>query len=323
MFSKFGFSGNSEFFRNLGDGVSKGLFILFAAIGTILLTIGGAYAGSFKFSDKWKNTTGFWDCTSLIVFNPVSALVIGGTLLLLGAIGTFKDQDAQKKRMKQLESENVELENTRSALNSAQEELQDSKSRILDLHGELVKTWLKGMSKYLDLDSNARVTIYYEHDEEFYLLERNSKNPKYAKIHRQKFPLNQGVISKAWEHETHIEKDCPSSIDLDKYISYLQKEYGYEKEKIESLTMKSCRYYAKAIIEADVHVGVIVFESTDEAFLDNDKGSQIEDYCRDHQGQLAKFVRDSLTFDKEVNIKREGKKIFVEDDLFEMMEEYK
>lgn len=320
MFNKFGFSGNSDFFKDLGDGIGKGLFILCAAIGTVLLTVGGAYAGSYTFSTNWQSTTGFWSSLWLIVCNPNSALFAGGVLFLFGATGTYKDQDRQNKKMLELNAENEELGNTKSALNSAQEELQESKSKIIGLHGELVQTWLKGMSKFLELDSNSRVTIYYEHDEEFYLLERYSKNPTYAKVHRQKFPLNQGVISKAWEHENYIESQCPHSSSYEEYVKYLGENYEYKREKIDALTMKSCRYYAKAIIDADIHIGVIVFEGTEINFFENDVENKITDYCRDHQGQLSKFVRDSLLFDKEVNIKREGKNISVEDDLLQMME---
>ena len=320
MFNKFGFSGNSDFFKDLGDRIGKGLFILCAAIGTVLLTVGGAYAGSYTFSTNWQSTTGFWSSLWLIVYNPNSALFSGGLLFLFGATGTYKDQDRQNKKMLELNAENEELGNTKSALNSAQEELQESKSKIIGLHGELVQTWLKGMSKFLELDSNSRVTIYYEHDEEFFLLERYSKNPTYAKVHRQKFPLNQGVISKAWEHESHVESQCPHSNSYEEYAKYLVENYEYKREKIDALTMKSCRYYAKAIIDADIHIGVIVFEGTEINFFDNNLENKITDYCRDHQGQLSKFVRDSLLFDKEVNIKREGKNISVEDDLLQLME---
>ncbi|WP_028771953.1 hypothetical protein [Shewanella waksmanii] len=319
MFKKFGFSGSSDFFKELGDGVGKGLFILCAAIGTVLLTVGSAFAGSYTFSTDWGAASGFFSCAWLIIYNPNTALISGGALFLLGATGTYKDQDRQKQQMVELQTENEELNDTKSALNSNQEELQERQSRIIGLHGELVQTWLKGMSKFLGLDSNSRVTIYYEHAEEFYLLERYSKNPTYSKVHRQKFPLNQGVISRAWEHEHHVESNCPHSTK-DDYVSYLSDAYGYEQEKIHSLTMKSCRYYAKAIIDADIHIGVIVFEGTETDFLDNELSKNIDSYCKDHQGQLSKFVRDSLLFDKEVNIKREGKTISVEDEFFQMME---
>ncbi|MEL6114857.1 hypothetical protein P0Y67_06555 [Photobacterium sp. SP02] len=320
MFKKFGFSGNSDFFKDLGDGIGKGLFILCAAIGTVLLTVGGAYAGSYTFSTNWQSTMGIWSSLWLIIWNPNSALLSGVVLFLLGATGTYKDQDRQNKKMLELSKENEELGGTKSALNSAQEELQESMSKIIGLHGELVQTWLKGMAKFLELDSNSRVTIYYEHDEEFYLLERYSKNPTYAKVHRQKFPLNQGVISKAWEHESHIESGCPHSNSYEEYVKYLDEHYEYKKEKIDTLTMKSCRYYAKAIIDADIHIGVIVLEGTEINFFENNFERKVTEYCRDHQGQLSKFVRDSLLFDKEVNIKREGKSISVEDDILQMME---
>lgn len=319
MFKKFGFSGNSDFFKKLGEGIGKGLFILFAAIGTILLSVGSGYAGSFEFSTEWGKATGFGGCLSLFFWNPVSALFGGGLFFLLGAIGTYNDQNRQNLSMTKLEQENDLLERTKSLLNLTQEELQERSSRILDLHSELVKTWLKGASKSFNFDGNARVTIYYEHDEEFYLLARYSINPKYAKVHRQKFPLNQGVISKAWEHGKHKEEQCPHSSDYEEYSGYLEKAYEYTSDKINSLTMKSCRYYAKAISDADTHVGVIVFEGTELNFLSGGLEKSIDEYCQEHQGQLSKFVRDSLEFDKEINIKREGKKISVEDDLLRLM----
>jgi hypothetical protein len=323
LFNKFGFSGSSDFFKNFGDGVGKGLFILCAAIGTILLTVGGAFASSYNFLASWSSVSSFWQCGWLLVYNPNTALISGSLLFLLGAIGTYKDQNSQSQKMIELEGENEELNNTKDALNSTQEELQEGKSQIIGLHGELVQTWLKGMSKLIGLDSHSRVTIYYEHDEEFYLLERYSRNPKYSKVHRQKFPLNQGVISKSWEHESYIENKCPHSLKYGDYAKYLLDTYGYNRDKIDSLTMKSCRYYAKAIIDADIHIGVIVFEGTEVEFFDNDFDKKIDKYCRDHQGQLSKFVRDSLLFDKEVTIKREGKNISVEDDLLELMGEGK
>ncbi|WP_335992746.1 hypothetical protein [Pseudoalteromonas sp. CH_XMU1449-3] len=315
MFSKFGFSGNSDFFLRLGDGFGKGLFILLAAIGTVLLSVGGAFAGSFKATQGWTSVSGFWDSFSFILFNPYSALSFGTIFFLFGAIGTYQDQSKQNKRMSTLEDENLKYTETKSALNTAQEEVQETKSKLIEKHNELVTTFLKGVFRQMDLDTHARVSLYYEHDEEFYILARYSANPTYSKIHRQKFPLNQGVISKAWQHNCHEEVKCPSADDFEAYKQYLEDTYQYESDKINALAMNSCRYYAKAIVDADVHIGVIVFESTKENFLDEDLKEQINSYCESHQGQIAKFVRDSLNFDKEVTIKRSGIQLSVEDDL--------
>ena len=320
VFNKFGFSGESDFFLRLGDGFGKGLFILLAAIGTVLLSIGSAFAGSFELSQGWVEVNGFWKSTGFILFNPYTGLGFGALLFLIGAIGTYQDQSKQNKKMNDLTSENSKHSETKSALNTVQEEIQETKSQLIEKHNELVTTFLKGVFRQLELDTHARVSLYYEHDEEFYILARYSANPTYSKIHRQKFPLNQGVISKAWQHNCHEEINCPSAIDdFEAYKKYLEDTYQYETGKINALAMNSCRYYAKAIVDADVHIGVIVFESTQTNFLGADLKDQVNSYCENHQGQISKFVRDSLNFDKEVTIKRSGIQLSVEDDLLKTL----
>ncbi|WP_304635575.1 hypothetical protein [Pseudoalteromonas sp.] len=320
MFSKFGFSGKSDIFIRLGDGFGKGLFIFFATSGTILLSFGSAFAGSFDLNKSWGEVSGIPDSMSFILFNPYSVLGFGALLFLLGAIGTYQDQGKQNKRMDELSVENQKHAETKSALNTAQEEVQETKSKLIEKHNELVTTFLKGVFRQLDLNTHARVSLYYEHDEEFYILARYSANPTYSKIHRQKFPLNQGVISKAWQHNCHEENNCPSaSADFNAYRQYLKDTYSYEIDKINALAMNSCRYYAKAIVDADVHIGVIVFESTQTDFLEGTLKVDVNTYCESHQGQISKFVRDSLNFDKEVTIKRSGVQLSVEDDLLEVL----
>ena len=320
MFSKFGFSGKSDLFLRLGDGFGKGLFILLAAIGTVLLSVGSAFAGSFELSQGWCSANGFLDSASFILFNPYTGLLFGTLFFLIGAVGTYQDQSKQNKRMNELEEENSKHSETKSGLNTAQEEVQETKSKLIEKHNELVTTFLKGVFRQLELDTYARVSLYYEHDEEFYILARYSANPMYSKIHRQKFPLNQGVISKAWQHNYHEEINCPYAIeDFEAYKQYLKDTYQYEVDKINALAMNSCRYYAKAIADADVHIGVIVFESTQTNFLEGNLKEQVNQYCDNHQGQISKFVRDSLNFDKEVTIKRSGIQLSVEYDLLKVL----
>ncbi|WP_172781266.1 hypothetical protein, partial [Vibrio parahaemolyticus] len=103
--------------------IDQGFFIVLAAIGTVFLTIGGAYAGSYEFSVEWDKTTGWWDCFKLICWNPNASLFFGSASFLFGALGTFKDQSAQNKKMSALQDENVTLVDTRQALNTTQEQL--------------------------------------------------------------------------------------------------------------------------------------------------------------------------------------------------------
>lgn len=321
LFKHFGFNENSSFFNRLGGGLDQGFFIFLAAIGTVFLTIGGAYAGSFDFGDVWEKTKGVWNCFTLIVWNPNASLLAGSLSFLFGALGTFKDQAAQNKKMDLLQKENETLVDTRIALNTTQELLQESKSELSKLHTDLVETWLLGVCKHLNLNSKERITIYYEHDEEFYLLARHSKNPHFSKVHTQKFPLNQGVIGLAWQHDVCTEFECPSSGDLNAYKKFMNEKYGYDLAKLESLTMKSCRYVAKAVSDAGIHIGVIVFESEDGNFVSegDEKTKEILSYCVEHQSQIAKFVRDGFKYSKEMHLKSENQVQSVEDDFLELL----
>ncbi|MGI2027314.1 hypothetical protein [Endozoicomonas acroporae] len=317
MFQKFGFTGESTFFIKLWKIISKAFYIISATMGSILMALGGAYAGSYNFHTEWVEVSGSLDSLLCILFNPVSSLVSGGALLVFGAIGTYLDQSRQQAEITQLREGSKSFAVIKNALNAAQEELQFQKSKTSELHSELVQSWLIGAYKTLQLNNQERVTIYYEHDEEFYLLARHSKNPHFAKIHRQKFPLNQGVISLAWQNDLHLELGCPSQRLLEGYIQYMHVNYGYAPEKIKALGMKSCRYLAKAIIDADVHIGVIVFESTEETFLESDdQRDDIIRYCDSYQGRISKFVRDGFEFNKEICLKRKGNhKPIIEDEL--------
>jgi hypothetical protein len=190
---KFGFIDKAGIFESLGVKLDNGFYIISAAIGTILLTVGGAYAGSYDLFDSWSKCSGFSACFGMAVKCPPLWLLFGAACFLFGAIGTYKDQNA-------LNGQISEAKETKKALNSTQEELQDSKSKLIELQRELVKNWLKSASKHFSLDTHSRVTIYYEHQGEFYLLARYSQNPNFDSVHRQKFPRNQGVISKAFDH---------------------------------------------------------------------------------------------------------------------------
>lgn len=319
MFENFGFTGKSDFFRKAGDRLSKGLYILTAVTGTILMTVGGSFAGGYEFVEGVEAADGLWESLKAIAYTPHTLLGLGGLALLFGAFGTYADQDRQHKRIGEVSSENQRLKDIEEELNSAQEEMQINRSKVIEIQQELVATWLKGLCRHFDLNSEERATVYYEYGEAFYLLARYSKNPVYAKVHRQKFPLNQGVISKAWQHNRYIDRDCPHADEEQKYSDYLQEEYDYEPEKIENLTMRSCRYLGKAIVDADVHTGVIVFESTRKDFLTDQKCEEISKFCDNNQGQLAKFVRDSLSFDREIILKKEGRETSVDDDFLNSM----
>jgi type II secretory pathway pseudopilin PulG len=301
---------NKLSFEYLGSKVDDNIFILISVLGTVLFGLGCADFANYNFQAEWESCVAISPCIHAIKNILSTKIVMGIILLLVGAIGA----NVGNSRLKQ---QNNDLRLKAESLNSVQEELDSSKSRLFELQKDLVKTWLKGAANFLTLDTSSRVTIYYEDDGSFYLLARYSRNPSYDKIHRQKFSLNQGVISRAWEHGTCIETGCPSN-SSNGYQEYLQKKYNYDVDKINSLNMKSCRYLAKAIVDADKHIGVIVFEGTETNFLDNDFEKRADKYCEQYQSQLSAFVRNILEFDKELNIKTTYP-LTVEDDLLELV----
>lgn len=317
MLRKFGFTGKSTFIRNIGqiisrwfDVFSNALYITCTASGTVFLSIGSGYVSTLKFSEEWMATNGILASLNLVTFNSYSALLVGGVLVFIGGVGTYRDQNEQKKQQELSDLNNEKLNKSlnefKDALNSTQEELQEQKVENHNLNNEIVTIWLKSAFNHFGFNSTERITIYYAFEGAFFLLARHSKNPEYSRVHRQKFSLNQGVISEAWRHECHVEDKCPVFDENNEknkpYANYLIKHYGYTADKIDALTMKSCRYIAIAVTDADTHVGVIVFESTKANFLENDLENKIKAYCGTNQGQLSKFVRDGLKLDQAIHI---------------------
>ncbi|MDH2372894.1 hypothetical protein QD228_03455 [Cobetia sp. 3AK] len=326
MSHKFGFTGQSTMFVDFAGVLSKGWYVLLSSLGTIMLAV----AGFFAKKEKLANITDWsYDNHSEIIDAFVDSsfvwVVLGGVLFFLGMWGSYKDQEEQQNKIdelalkevnakdleKQLEAASEEL---RQQKNSAQEVISEKRSQIKKIHEELVGTWLKSVYKQFEFQSTERITIYYENLGGFSLLARYSKNPEFNKQHRQKFAINQGVISKAWRHDECIELECPTSDDIVRYRKHLRERYGYDNDKIDSLTMKSCRYFAKAIVDADVHKGVIVFESENPDLFTQEKIRDFSEHCNQHQAHLAEFVRDGLQYSKT------GQKVSVEAEIIKMVE---
>lgn len=306
IFAKFGFASETNLFGDFGTAIGNGIYILLTALGTILLGFGGALAGSYNIDEKLKTAEAWNSTVAAYAFHPITWMVIGAALIIIGAIGTYLDSIALKKKIETLSMENSTIPSLNEAINSSQESTETLRSSLRKLHTELVTTHLKAAYKNVGLSTHDRVSIYYEHANDFYLLARYSKNPVYSQSHRLKFALNQGVIGKAWQHQRHIERDCPSFEKKAEYLSHMESTYGFKETQALGFAMKSCRYVAVAISDADSHTGVIVFESANENFFDRCDGkieSSIFTYCSDYQGMHSKFLRDGLDLNREAHIK--------------------
>lgn len=241
---------------------------------------------------------------SWIFTNPWIWLLGGLAVSVFGIWGTDRFEKKQQAVIDELREDQRALVSTRRRLDLAYEKIEAQGSRLREMQSELVKAALQSSFTGLGMDSNGRVSIYYELDDEFYLLSRYSSNPELSKPHRQKFPIDQGVISKAWQHHIHCEHECPHSDDEDKYEAHMKAKYGYEAETVRAFTMKSCRYLGFSVMDAGSPVGVIIFESTDVDFLQGELGAEhIKLHCVKYESLYSKHIRSGSGLNRELSAK--------------------
>ncbi|OEF21053.1 hypothetical protein A145_04920 [Vibrio splendidus 5S-101] len=333
----FGFSASKasplKKFRSLTLKAEKGFYFLLTVFGSLCLSIASAYANGYVFlGDKgqWTLASSTGDQVLVVLLNPYLHFIGGVLLLGWGLLGSYLDNDnlkiynnklklqiqPMKKREQELKRENQQNQITHEGKISVLESrLKDSieqttllKSELRAKHALLVKTWLKGAFSHLMNDddaivkenTHARVSIYYVYNNHFYILARYSPNAEYDKIHRQKFSMGKGIIYQTYQHlevhENSLVEYKSSNPDL--YYSAIEEKYSYKKEQLENFNMKACRYFGRAIREADVTQGIILIESTKAIDLNSDEQVQkIRDYFEKNWSHLSQFVRHGVKHD--------------------------
>lgn len=263
-------------------------------LATVMLGLSTVYMGSYSHELSWEPVNDAATFIAYFLTNPYVGFALGTTFLLTNK---FADSFTKKN------AHNEDLLELRAEIESAQEDAQNLRSEIFDIHQKHVRTWMKGLFTQLGFNSHARVTIYYESKDSFILLSRYSSNPSLKKTHKQKFQINQGVISKSWSHGEHFDDDSPEfDSNPNEYNSYMRKTYGYSQEQLEKINMKSCTFLGIAISDASEHIGVILFESTQKKAFDKQCLDKIREYCKDFESHLCGFVRDSINYDKTLKI---------------------
>ncbi len=288
----FGFSYNKGYFKNLGGRLDESFYIIISAFSGIFFGIAGAILGGYSIDSKWEEAAGFFDYIAILVGNPYCLFIYGIICIVWGAKGTNRDQKALKEKVGTLEQNNRNIED-------AELELSETKAKIQKLNIDSIELWLKVYSKQLNLSSRDRVSIYYEDKGDLYILARYSKNPVLKQIHKQKFPLDKGIISKAWE-DGFYEYSLPQyDTNNDEYIEQCCTQFGYSKEDIDKLTMKSSCYYAKAIIDAEIHIGIIIFESYNQVIIDEEQKDTVTRFLDSSSSLLANLIRNVREFERQ------------------------
>ncbi|RJL18997.1 hypothetical protein [Pectobacterium polaris] len=288
---KFWGIGNSRRFQNLGAWLDESSYIIISAFSGIFFGIAGANLGGYSFTGEWDTASEFWACTYVIISSPYCFFIYASICIFFGARGTIKDQKAQREKIESLQNNNRSIED-------AELELSEIKAKIQKLNIDSIELWLKVYSKQRKLTSKDRVSIYYEAEGDLYILARYSKNPTLKKTHKQKFPLDKGVISKAWEDGFYEHQLPEYESNKSEYIEKCCKEFGYSQDEIEKLTMKSRCYYAKAIIDADDHIGIILFESYNESIIEDSEKSSVTEFLESSSSLLANLIRNARKFDQ-------------------------
>lgn len=240
-----------------------------------------------------------------ILTNPVIALFVSIPLLIVSEVVSNRRKKDLEKKNKDLERENDSVPPLKEKIDKSQEDLQALKSDMCQLHQSHVRTWLKGIFKQIEFDTYVRASVYYENSDSFSLLARYSLNPALAKSHKQKFQLNQGVISQAWQHGEHLDNKSPSYDSTPKeYTAYMLSKYKYTEEQLEKINMKSCTFFGLSITQADENIGVVLFESLMENAFSEEIVCKIKDYCHHFESHLCSFVRDGIGYDQSISVQK-------------------
>lgn len=276
-------------------------------LGTVLLSIGCAFVGSYDNTVAWAKVTGNGaaEFIAYILTNPIIALVISIPFLIVSeVISNYRKKELEQNN-NTLKEGNANIPSLEEKIDKSQEDLQALRSDIYELHQNHVRTWLKGIFKQIGFDTYVRASVYYENFDSFSLLARYSLNPALAKSHKQKFSLNQGVISQAWQHGEHLDNESVTyDSDPEKYNTYMINKYKYSAGQLDKINMKSCTFFGLSITQADENIGVILFESLKDDAFSKETIAKIKDYCHHFESHLCSFVRDGIGYDKSISVKK-------------------
>lgn len=273
------------------DGFGKGFYLALDVIATAILGISAAWTTS-KGLEQYEIYFEISLFALVELFKtPITYVFISLVIYIISKGYQWLDNQQLLVANKDLGTENYEIKNR---LKSTSEDVDEFKSKIKFLYKELIRTWLKSSLKALNLfEPCCRVTLYYFKKNYFYYVGRYSVDPENSRENTLRFELNGGVISQAWRKQVHKDVVCPeyNEGDPEPYFSYVMQTYSFSEQKVSSLGMKSCQYYARRIDDTSEPIGVIVFESSSKNKFTERQIKRIESYCAEHESNLVSYIR--------------------------------
>lgn len=145
-----------------------------------------------------------------------------------------------------------------------------------------------------------RITVFVLANNSFFALARFSLNPDYQNIDTEKnYDCHKGAISKGYANGWHYiggddRKDHRNNMGA--YTKWLKNSYGYSKEEVEDMTMKSLCYAVKRMNKREKCLGVIVLESiTPQRFTEDEAKVVLEQLSKNIDPILKTIKFDSKT----------------------------
>lgn len=169
-------------------------------------------------------------------------------------------EDENKTLKSNLQYKEIELSETKSQLNEAEEAIDSLKDNNLETSFEIGSKFIAYLFQKWGLSSRERINLYLEVDDHFVLSARYALDAKFTEIHRKQFPIDQGIIGDCWRLKRRFIKNYPQNNQ--QYIRECTKHNFTEKE-VKSFTMKSKSIIGFPVYRDEFEVcGVLIIEST-------------------------------------------------------------
>ena len=295
----FGVSGKSQFLVNIASQLGYRLYLYLTIAGPLIYGIGSAFISGFSIEPE---TPIHIKVFKYIFFSPWTLIILGVALTFWGAVGSFKDTQNLKERIRKLRKKNRIIPSLEEKINTTQESEAALRNELVSLYQSKVKNWLENLANLIGMGHSERLTIYFENAGSLHVLARYSKNPTIAKIHRISFSIGDGAISKAWEKGEYVDVNCPEFSSLkneqnEPYYLHNEELYNYSRATLDSLKMKSCRYMGLSIMDVGSPIGVLMFESIDKDGLPEGRQEKIRTHISEQQTHISQHIRDALKYD--------------------------
>lgn len=249
--------------------------LLFNGIASLLFALLAAFKGH-KIPEGFKQNYNALSVHAQLIIDYIPIALIGlGLIILLLYILEYYETKSLKIQKEKLEKE------------------RDKFRAIAENVGNLFQGYLYQLSTLLEFGSqqenNERITLYvHDGNGHFVPIGRYSSNPNYRTPSRNRYPDNEGLISRAWENGWVFDNRFPcKTLKRGDWIDY-HLELGIKRNTAKKFNMPSTLYAIKRIDDINGNsVALLAVEST---FSDRYKENNLKDIMLHQERYLCELV---------------------------------